>query len=114
MSEGTATLDIGHSNIDDDLENAIVNNKYGKQNFLKTLNNYVESLQKSLSVLSLLKDSIDSDEVDDIEFVSLGNALGIRGDQQLIDRFVGFGIANYYDSEDEDDSEDEYNEYESD
>ena len=111
MSEETAVLDLGHSNMEDDLTMAIVKNKHGKQDFLKTLNNYMEALQKSISVLELLRDSIESDEVNDIELVSFGNTLSIQGDPELIERFVGFGIANYDNEENnnEDDSE-EYNE----
>ena len=95
MSEKIATLDIGHTNIEDDLTEVIVR-KNGRQDFMKTLENYIETLQKSISVLTLLKESIYEDEVNDIELVSGGNCLCIRGDQQLIDRFIGFGIANYY------------------
>lgn len=115
MLEETAVLDLGHGNMEDDLTMAIIKNKYGKQDFLKTLNNYMESLQKSISVLELLRDSIESDEVNDIELISFGNTLSIRGDPELIERFVGFGIANYdneeNDSEEynEDENSDEYN-----
>ena len=87
---------------------AIVRNEHGKQDFLKTLNNYMEALQKSISVLELLRDSIEPDEENDIELVSSGNTVSIRGDPQLIERFVGFGIANY--EEDNSDDSDAYDE----
>jgi len=79
---------------------------------MKTLNNYIEALQKSVSLLTLLKESIDDDEVNDIELVSCGDQLSIQGDPQLIERFVGFGIANYDGSDDEDDDEEDQDENE--
>jgi len=110
MAEETAVLDIGHNNISDDLEMALVKNNHGKQNFFKTLDNYMEALQKSISVLSLLKDSVYADEANDIELVVYGTSLAIKGDPQLIERFVGFGIANYEDYENDDNEESEEDE----
>jgi hypothetical protein len=111
MSEEIAVLDLGHTNIEDDLTMAIVKNKHGKQDFMKTLDNYIDALQKSVSLLTLLKESVDDDEVNDIELVSNGNTLSIQGDPQLIERFVAFGIANY-DGSENDDSENEESENE--
>jgi hypothetical protein len=91
---GTAFLDIGCTNITDDLKSCVCYDANGEQDIIGTINNYVELLNKAIGILTILKDSISSAESKNIHLFSENDDLGISGDQELIDRFVGFGIAN--------------------
>ncbi len=90
-----AQLDISYSNVDDDLSSCMVSNEDGNQNFKKTLKKYIAMLNKAINVLTLVKDSVDDDELEGVELKSNCDKLIIRGSQEIVDRFIGFGIANY-------------------
>lgn len=95
-----ATLLFGISSVDTDLASCL-EIEHGKQNILKTINNYLELLDKAKDTLSLLRDSLTDDELNKIKLVSSidGECLEIEGDEQIIDRFVAFGIAEKNDEE---------------
>ena len=99
--------------IDTNFENAeMVNNKTKKQDILNSIGNYVDSLNKAVSILTLLKDNICDDEKKHITILlNTDNKLCVRATSEVAERFVCFGIANYdeYDcnSESESDSESE-------
>lgn len=114
-SNGVAFLDIGYTNVSEDLKTCVGNESYGKQNILNTIDNYIELLNKAINVLTILKDSISMEESKNINLFSEGDDLGIIGSQELVDRFVGFGIANYPEEwSGDDESSDEYSESETD
>ena len=91
---GTAFLDIGYTNITDDLKSCVCYDENGEQYITGTINNYIELLNKAVGILTILKDSISPEESKNIHLFSENDELGISGNQELIDRFVGFGIAN--------------------
>ena len=90
-----ATLIFGISSIETDLASCTEFYSNGKQNILKTIDNYLELLEKAKDTLILLRDSLSDDETDKIKLTSSldGECLEIEGDEQIIDRFVAFGIA---------------------
>lgn len=95
-----ATLDIGHSCFEDDLNSCMVYKDDGEQNFKDTLNNYIELLKKSINVLELIRDTTNDSEFDSLELtLGLNNdCLEINGESEIIERYVGFGIASYEDN----------------
>lgn len=109
--------------IDTNFENAeMVNNKTKKQDILNSISNYVDSLNKAVSILTLLKDNICDDEKKHMTIIlNDDNKLCIRASSEVAERFVCFGVANYdeYDcgsengSESESDSNSENNSSES-
>jgi hypothetical protein len=116
-SNEAAFLDIGHTSVSEDLKSCIKHDENGNQNVIETINNYIELLSRAINVLTILKDSVSVAESKNINLFSDGDDLGINGSQELIDRFVGFGIASYPEewNDNEDCSEescDEYSEYE--
>ena len=96
-----ASLDIGYVNIEEDFNSCEVKHKNGKQNIKKTLDNYIKLLNQAVNTLTLVKDSIDDDECEQIELVADFESLSLKGNQEIVDRFVAFGIANTKDSDDE-------------
>jgi len=97
----SATLLFGISSIETDLATCLEVKNNGNQNILKTIDNYLELLDKAKDTLSLLRDSLSDDELEKIKLVSSmdGECLEIEGDEQIIDRFVAFGIAERNDEE---------------
>jgi hypothetical protein len=98
--------------IDTDFESSnVLNIKTKKQDVIKSLDKYIDSLTKAIATLSLLKDNICDDETHHVSLVlNDDNKLCIKAESDLAERFVCFGIANYdeYDCEsDEDDEDDE-------
>lgn len=117
---GMAFLDVGYTNVNDDLKSCIVYDDYGNQNIFKTIDKYTELLAKAITVLAILKDGLSKDESTKISLFSEGDDLGIHGSQDLIDRFVGFGIANSsddwsnkFDNSDDSESSESFDECES-
>ncbi len=107
---GEATLNVGYVNIEEDFNSCVVKHKNGKQDIKNTLDNYIKLLNQTINTLTLVNDSIDDDECDQIELVADFESLSLKGNQEIIDRFVGFGIANVKDDDmdfDEDDDEDD-------
>lgn len=106
---GIVSLDIGYSNIEDDLNIALVYKDNGDQDFSKTLNNYIELLKGAVASLELIKDTTNEKESENLELITNKNstALCIKGNNEIIERYIGFGIAN--DNFDESDDEDCYN-----
>jgi hypothetical protein len=98
---GEAVLDIGYVNIEEDFNASVAFYKNGTQNIKKTLDNYIKLLNQAVNTLTLVKDSIDDDESTQIELVADFESLSLKGDQEIVDRFVGFGIANHKESDDE-------------
>lgn len=97
----TAFLDIDHSIVENDLNSCVVYDRNGKKNIRKTLTSYIELLNKSVEILTILKDSISDDENDNIDIFIQDDGLAISGDPEIIDRFVGFGIAHTVSSDSE-------------
>jgi hypothetical protein len=95
-----AVLDVGYVNVEEDFTSCIVKQENGKQDIKKTIAKYIKLLTHSVNVLTLVKDSIDDDELDDIELVADFDSLSLKGNLEIIDRFVGFGIANQKDDDD--------------
>lgn len=90
-----AVLDISYSNVDDDLATCNSVNDDGNQDLKKTLKKYIAMLNKAINVLTLVQESVDDDEVTSVELASNCDKLILRGNQEIVDRFIGFGIANY-------------------
>lgn len=106
---GIVTLDIGYTNLEDDLNTALAFRDNGDQDFLETVNNYIQILKRAVASFELIKDTISSEEANKLELVTNTNStlLCVKGDSEIIERFVGFGIASEGDSEnDEDDNSD--------
>ena len=93
---GIVSLDIGYSNIEDDLNIALVYKDNGDQDFSKTLNNYIELLKGAVASLELIKDTTNEKESENLELITNKNstALCIKGNNEIIERYIGFGIAN--------------------
>ena len=109
-------LDIGYSSIEEDLNNSLVFRENGTQNIPATIKNYVEILKKAISVLELIKDTTEESACRQIEFVTgkNGDTLEVKGNPEILERYVGFGIASYENDDMNDansDSSSEYNEY---
>jgi len=101
--EAFATLLFGISNIETDLASCAEWNDDGTQNILKTINNYLELLDKAKDTLTIIKESLSDDELDKIKLKcnsADGDYLEIVGDEQIIDRFIAFGIAEQIFDED--------------
>ena len=112
MSTETAYLDIGYTNVTNDLNSCLSFDEDGNQNILNTLNNYEKLLNRTINVLTILKDSISKSESENIHLFSDGDELGINGNKEIIDRFIGFGIASISDewTEEESNNDNEYSE----
>lgn len=90
-----ARILLDYSSIENDFKKSKVI-KSGKQDIIQTLQNYIDLLKKSANTLELLKDSLEDDDAGNIELgISVLDNLEIKGDPEIIERFVGFGIADY-------------------
>ena len=94
-------LDLGYSNVDMDLDASLKVDSNNKQNVLETVNNYIKMLTRATNVLTIVRDAISDDEKYSVELVAEIDNLIAMGDPQIIDRFVGFGIADYYEASDD-------------
>ena len=110
----SAKIILDYSGIENDFKKANVLNRgdhrdHGDQDTLATLQNYIDLLKKSAHTLELIKDSLSDDEFDKVEFgvSSIDDKLEISGDAEIVERFVGFGIAEYDSDDDFMDSDDE-------
>lgn len=98
------SLDIGYTNLEDDLNVALVYKDNGDQDFSKTLDNYIGLLKGAIASLELVRDTTSKEECDDLELITNKNstALCIKGNSEIIERYIGFGIANdNFESDDE-------------
>ena len=97
--KSTAVLDIGYSYIEEDLDNSLYFNKYGQQDIKKTIDKYIELLTRTINTLTIVKDTIEDDEKYDVELMAGGDnkTLEIIGKSDIVDRYIGFGIAHYTD-----------------
>ena len=84
-------IDLPISCIDDDLFDCSDNYK---NTSLTTLNNYIDKLNQSLSMLNIIKESLTNDEFNSININSEDNSMMINGTPEILDRFIAFGIAH--------------------
>jgi hypothetical protein len=107
MSEqiGKVLLDLGYTSLEDDLNTSLVFKDDGNQDFIETLNSYIQLLKKAVTTLELVRDTTGVDEADNLELITNKDSTGIciRGDTEVIDRYVGFGIATEGEYIDDDD-----------
>ncbi len=97
-----ATVNLGnYTSIDDDFFNSVVVDKSGNQLFLKTLDNYINLLKDAVSSLELIRDSTDDDEASEVELLAARNVLRVTGNPEIIERYVGCGMATYDDLDDD-------------
>jgi hypothetical protein len=100
--EMSVKIVLDYSNINDDFKKSLVNIR-GKQDIMNTLQNHIDILMKSVQTLELIKDSLYDDEPDSVELgISIMDNLEIKGDPEIIERFIGFGIAEYNSDSDSD------------
>ena len=93
---GKIILDIGYSDVDSDLESCMVTSSSGKCNVIDTVDNYIELLNKALNVLTIFRDAIYNVEKYIITLSTEADNLIVSGNQEILDRFIAFGIANEY------------------
>lgn len=98
------SLDVGYTNLEDDLNVALVYKDNGDQDFSKTLDNYIALLKSAVASLELVRDTTSKEESEDLELITNKNstALCIKGNSEIVERYIGFGIANdNFESDDE-------------
>lgn len=93
---GIVELDIGYLNVFDSFHNSVVYKNNGDQNFNKTLENYIELLKKATLVLETVRDTTQLSESESLTmFVpDEHSGLYIKGHNEIVERYVGFGIAH--------------------
>lgn len=124
-----AVINLGtHTSVSDDFASSLVIDDHGNQNFLQTLENHIAILKEAINTLELIKDATDKSEAHEVELISTHNVLRVIGNSEIIDRYVGCGVAAYdgegsdgdSDSDSDSDTDDsdtvsessgEYNEY---
>ena len=92
-----------HVNFETDINSCEERTRYDKQNFQATLYNYIQMMTEHLDILTTINDSLTIDEMKLLTLKTNNDrtALILDGDEQILERFLGFGIAMEYNSDDD-------------
>lgn len=107
----TGTVGFGlYEPSNEDLHKLQVIKSDGRQNFLLTLDRYIQMLKEDINTLEIIKDSTDDKEAENMELVMSDGLLTVVGDANVISRYVECGVVEFDDGSSNSDS-DYYNCY---